>query len=144
MPKLDPDQRKAVDNVDSSGFALLEPGRYIGQLVSVTTRPAVSADKFASWSWEFDLTSPESAKGRKQWANTSLSPAAAWKVREAFDALGFTTDSDTEEMIGESCALFVIQEEAEYGKKKGQQVNRVEKLAPLDEGEDAGDTSDEF
>lgn len=130
MPKLNKKQAKAVSEAESGSF-LLEPGRYAGRLKSVTER---EGREYPQWSWEFEALHDEDGKRKagRQWVNTSLSPKAAWKVKEVFEALGYTTDSDTDEMIGEWAVLTVTQEIAEQGKYQGQTVNRVQTVAEFD------------
>lgn len=132
MPKLDEQQQQVTDQAE--GFRLLEPGLYAARLQKVEEKPGTEAKQ---WSWEFgaihDLDG-ERHPGR-QWVNTSLSPKAAWKMKEVFDALGYSVDSATEEMIGEWAVLVIEQHVAEKGRKAGKLVNGVQEVRAFDAAE---------
>jgi len=54
------------------------------------------------------------------------------RIKEFFEAFGFTIDSDTDELIGEQCIVKIGQETSNYGQRKGERVNTVAGLAPLE------------
>lgn len=130
MPKLDKTQVKNVDEA-STGSYLIPEGRYAARLALVTER---EGNEFPNWSWEFEAIHDVDGdtKAGRQWVNTSLSPKAAWKVKEVFEAFGYTADSDTDEMVGEWAVLTISQEVQNFGKKKGEIVNRVDKVTEFD------------
>lgn len=129
MPKLPKDKARQVAETESSGFSALDEGRYLAALSDVKVMPGGENGPY--WSWEFkDLINTETgrkAPGR-QWVNTSLSDKAAWKMKEVFDAFGYTTDSDTDEMIGEKVVLVISQNIIERGKRKGETGNNVDRV----------------
>jgi hypothetical protein len=134
MPKLNKKQQQTVDKAEGGTFEPLPAGRYVATLQKVEVKPGNVADQ---WSWEFgNIVDTEGQKrpGR-QWVNTSLSEKAAWKMKEVFEALGYSLDSDTDEMIGEKAVLHLKVEIAERGARQGEKVNRVDRVAPYDEDE---------
>lgn len=134
MPKLNPDQQKKAEEAKDEGFELLPEGRYLGQLTEVTQKPGNEDDY---WEATFkQLTDPHGKKwpGR-QWDTISLGDKSAWKQKQFFNAFGYTLDSDTDEMIGEWCVLYIGQEVAKKGKRAGELRNVVERLAPYDPDE---------
>lgn len=133
MPKLNPKQQKVVDAAESGGF-LKPTGRYLGTLVKVEEKPGRVAPQ---WSWRFEslVLEDQGPTGGALFVNTSLSDKAAWKMKEVFEALGYSSDSDTDEMIGEKAVLIVIQEKQTEGQNAGQMVNRVTKVEPYLEDE---------
>jgi hypothetical protein len=141
VPKLDKKTRAATEKAEAwgegGGFALLPEGRYAGRLTKVDEREARSATQFPSWSWEFRHLHNEDGEEQRgrMWNNTSMSPKALGNLKAQFEALGFTLDSDTDEMIGEWCVLYVTQEVQTQGKNAGKTVNRVNGVAAFDESE---------
>lgn len=135
MPKLPQATQQAAAEAESRDFSAFSPGIYPLQLtaVDVTKKGKDSGEPY--WEWEFTVTSeaPAGARGRKLWMNTSLSESSAWKVREVYDALGFTLESDTDEMIGDLCRGQVGTEIQAKGARAGQTVNTLDKLLPLHE-----------
>lgn len=130
MPKLNKKvaQETAQAEAWGSGPRLLPEGRYAGRLLSVEER---DGNEFPQWSWRFTQLHNEEGEsfGGSQFLNTSLSPKARGGLKAAFDAFGYTTDSDTEEMLGEWAVLHITQEVAQQGKRAGQTVNRVQSVA---------------
>lgn len=70
------------------------------------------------------------------------------KLKRFFNAFEMTLDSDTDEMIGERCAIKLAVKKAEQGKRKGEMVNEIDDFRPLSDVdyEDAGaeKTDDDF
>ena len=133
LPKKDAQETAATD-AWTSGPRLLPEGRYAARLQKVTER---EGREYPQWSWWF--TQLHDVEGNTypgtQFLNTSLSPKARGGLRQAFDALGYTPDSDTDEMIGEWAVLYVTQEVAQQGQRAGQTTNRVSSVSPFDETE---------
>lgn len=131
MPKLSKAVAKEVQATKAwsgeGGRSLLPEGRYAGRLAKVVEYPAKSKTQFDTWRWEFrHLHDEEGTESRGQQSSfTSLSPKARGNLTAHFNALGFTADSDTDEMVGEWAVLFIVQEIAERGKNEGKMVNRV-------------------
>ena len=141
MPKLNEKLRGEVEKSKAwsggGGSPLLEQGRYAGRLFKVDERMASGNARFDSWSWEFRHLHDENGdeqRGR-QWYNTSLSPNTRGQFKGIFDALGYSLDSDTDEMVGEWAVLYVSQEVAQQGKKAGQTVNRVTGISEFNPNE---------
>lgn len=137
MPKLGAEAQKAASESEG-GFAPIPDGRYEVELVSVKESPKPGDSGYKFWSWEFKVVGP-SHVGRRLWTNTSLSPDAAFRLREAFDALGYTLDSGTEEMIGDKCVAYVSQQVQEKGKNVGKMQNVIDSLAELSAEQVPGD-----
>ena len=132
MPKLEKKVASAVDKADAAGGSLLLPeGRYACQLRSVTESQGT---EYPYWTWEFhNLHDIEgNKKPGRQWNNTSLSPKSVGFLKSTFEAFGYTSDSDTDEMIGEWVEIYVIQEVQERGKNAGKLRNQVQGLAEFD------------
>lgn len=144
MPKLPKKKAQSVAQQEGSDFEALPEGTYVGQLVSVkvSDKPGPSGAHY--WTWEFDVVEPEEHKNRKLFVNTSLSDEAEWKMKEMFDAFGYSTDSDTDEMVGEQIKLAVSQRVIEQGSRKGQIGNNVDRCMPMGEGEGGEEGDDVF
>lgn len=145
MPKLPKKRAKEVEATESQSFDPLENGRYIGRLRDVTVK---DGKEYPYWSWEFDnirSLDGESTYPGRQWANTSLSPKADFKMKEAFEAFGVPADTDTDELIGDEVILVVGTRTIKEGDRKGEQTNTVNNLLPLTEGtlEDDDDNEDD-
>lgn len=129
MPKLAKNTAKAVEKAEAAaGSYLLPEGRYAARLNSVTEKPGKVAPY---WVWEFvDLHDTEGVKRPgKQWNNTSLSDKSLGFLKATFEAFGYTSDSDTDEMVGEWVVLTLIQEPIGAGPKAGQLRNAVQSLS---------------
>ncbi len=130
MPKLGDEQTKAVNEAESTGGGLIEDGVYEMVLMNVEEKPG---SEYPYWNWTFVF--PEDAPRYKKWRaweKTSLSPASAWRLKAAFEAFGVTPDTDTDELVGRRCLVQIGSETAQAGAKKGDLVNVVKALLPLD------------
>jgi len=128
MPKLDQAQATQTESVESTGFEALPEGMYLGTLVDVEVR---DGQKGPYWSWKFgDLISVEDDKPYPghQWVNTSLTPEAAWKLKETFEAFKVAPDTDTDELLGQQCWLVISQRTIERGARMGEVGNNVDRL----------------
>lgn len=137
MPKLNKSQVKEVAKSEAwnpNGFKLLPEGRYAGRLQKVEER---QGKEYPYWSWWFTQIHDEEGEtyGGTQFHTTSLSPKAAGGLKATFEAMGYSLDSDTDEMIGEWAVLYVSQEIQAQGAKAGQMVNRVTGLGTFDPGD---------
>lgn len=134
MPKLNKSQAKTVANAEAaSGSYLLPEGRYAARLRSVTEKKA-DGGEYPYWVWEFEALHNEEGErvpGR-QWNNTSLSPKSAGFLKATFEAFGFTSDSDTDEIVGEWVVLNLIQEVQTKGANAGAKRNAVSSLGEFD------------
>lgn len=180
MPKLSATTAKAVNAVEArhesgGSFEPLEPGRYVAKLAEVTT---VDPNKYGAivWNAEFQdlasLTTKDPAPGR-QWLRLTLpsDPKAGipasytngpdkWDKYQAmllgllhgfFESFGYTTDSDTDEMIGEYAVIEVGIRTIQSGAREGEKTNEVKGVFPLPEdldlsefGIDNGDAEEQF
>lgn len=142
MAKLTPDLQEGVKNAQSSGFDPLPDGAYHLRLRDVDTTK--SGEKGPYWSWEFeiiddfewtpeDAKTPQNAKGRRLWNNTSLSEKAFFKMKETFDAFGVDVDTDTDELIGKVVKGQVSQRTIQQGARKGELANQIDRLKPADQ-----------
>lgn len=132
MPKLAKkiaQKANAAELKDGDLSQPLPPGRYIGKLEEVEVK---EGEKGEYWQWTFKLTEPK-GENRKAWVYTTLADGAEWKLKEVFTALGYSADSDTDEMIGESCLLSLTTRTISTGDRKGEKSNQVAKCLPLDD-----------
>lgn len=143
MAKLPKKVAKAASEAESSSFDALPPGPYVAKLTQVITdRPDGPSGPY--WVWEFDVVAPDEYANRKLWANTSLSDKASWKLKEMFDAFGYTTDTDTDDLISETVKLMVSQAPITKGTRAGEIGNNVDRVLAYDgEDLDDGDADDE-
>jgi len=129
MPKLNKAQAKTVGDAESSSFEPLDDGAYHARLrdVKVSDQPGPSGSYY--WKTEFEVVE-DPYKNRRLWSNLSLSDAAAFKVKEFFDAFGEDTDTDTDELIGQVVKLIVSQTTIQAGARKGEIGNQIDRIAP--------------
>lgn len=103
----------------------LEEGVYTLQIAKV--EETESSNKNPMLKVEYDVLDVEGS--RKLWDNFVLIPAAMWKLKELFNALGMDTsevvEMDVQELVGETIQAKVIQETY-----NGDIVNRVKKILP--------------
>lgn len=162
MPKLSAGAVKMVDaseaRHESGGtFEPLAPGRYLGKLSDVSTRDP-NKHGAVVWSAEFqDLIRLEDSTpvpGR-QWLNLTL-PSDPKKgvpstydngpdkwdkyqqmltglLKGFFESFGYTSDSDTDELLGEYAVLEVGIRTIQSGPKEGQKTNVVNGIYPVPE-----------
>ena len=144
MPKLNKNLAKQADEAEVQDFSPLPEDTYRAKLLEVEQKEGRQSGK-PYWNWTFEVTEGDHT-GRRLWVITSLSEKALFKLKEVFQAFGYTTDSDTDEMIGEEVRLVVSQMVIEQGKRAGQIGNQVDQVLPLVEGESAaaGDDDDLF
>lgn len=130
MPKLSKAAAKKVDEAESS-FDLLDDGVYHVRLrqVTVSENPGPSGAHY--WSWEFEVIE-EPYIGRRLWNNTSLSDAAAFKLKEAYDAFDAEVGSDTDEILGDACRAVVSTRVIQQGARKGENANQIDRLTQAD------------
>lgn len=147
MPKLTTDIAGKVAQTDASGpteYSLIEPGRYFATLSNVEVREGKYGPQ---WNCEFhEITTADGKRipGR-QWYNLNLPvdghmhPAYQngedkWekfqevnrsRLKQFFDAFGYTSDSDTDEMVGEKAAIDIEIRTIQNGPRTGEQVNSV-------------------
>ena len=134
MPKLPKKTQDSVEKAEEWGESsyLLDEGRYAAQLQGVESREGAKGEY---WSWVYTNLHDQEGTPHpgRQWDNTSLSQPG--RLKQVFNAFGYSTDSDTDEMIGEWVTLVVRQEVAQAGKRAGQLVNRVSSIAEFDPAE---------
>ena len=151
MPKLDAAMSKEVANAENTGggeFTLIEPGRYFATLTNVEVREGRYGPQ---WSAEFSDIQDSKANRQpgRQWYNLNLpvdgpmSPAYQngedkWakfqevnrsKLKQFFEAFGYTTDSDTDEMVGEQAAIDIEIRTIQSGPRTGERVNSVKNVS---------------
>jgi hypothetical protein len=140
MPKLPKKTQEAAAEAESGGFSALPEGKYLCVLEDVQTDGEGPKGPYWTWVWKVHPDNG-SHDGRMLWDVISLSESAAWKVKQVFDALGFSLDSDTDELIGEMAVLAVTQRVIAKGKREGEMGNQVDLYLPADGGgaDDGGD-----
>lgn len=163
MPKLSAGAAKIVGAAearhDSGGdFEPLAPGRYLAKLAEVTVRDNPNKYGMVMWNAEFQelvsLETRDPAPGR-QWMNLTLPldpkkgiPASytngpeKWDKYQAmvtgqlkafFESLGYTTDSDTDELLGEYAVLELGIRTISSGPSEGKRTNEVKGIYPVPE-----------
>ncbi len=152
MPKLDAKTSQGVASAESTGggeYALIEPGRYFATLSNVEVREGRYG---VQWSAEFNDI--HNAKGirqsGRQWYNLNvpndgqMHPAYQngedkWmkfqevnrsRMKQFFEAFGYTADSDTDEMVGEQVAIDIEIRTIQNGPRTGERVNSVKAVLP--------------
>jgi hypothetical protein len=132
MPKLPKNIQKAAEEAEvSGGFEALEAGTYLLKVreIDVTSKTKAGDPK---WVFQFDVVDgPEEldeedrvSRGRL-FEHCALTEAAAWKMKQIFSALGFTLDSDADEMVGEPVRAVVTQSAIQEGNRKGTMGNNI-------------------
>jgi hypothetical protein len=145
MPKL-PDavaKREAETTKEwGQGFEPVPDGRYLARLIEVDATG--NGPKGPYWTWIFEMIQTTDQPQRsKFWLNTSLS--AEGSLKQVFTSLGYTTDSDTDEMLGEVACLVVSRRPIKKGPNTGKITNNVDAVLPAaehpeyDEAEHGGD-----
>jgi hypothetical protein len=131
MPKLPKNIAQAAEDAALQDFSALPAGTYLVKVREIDTA-ATTAKGGAKWVFQYDviegpLEVDEDARRHngRLWEHCALSEAAAWKLKQIFVALGFTLDSDADELVGELCQVVVIQEEITQGNRKGQMGNTI-------------------
>lgn len=145
MPRLNKQQAKKAEQAETGQFDALKAGTYLCQLKEVEVKPG--KDGTPGWNWKWEVGPDQDHAGRYLWVYTAIKDDAFWKMKEIFDALGFSTDSDTDELVGEWANLIVTQRIIESGPRRGQPGNNVDRILPADESEvsavAAGDDADD-
>lgn len=119
----------AEDTGEGDGeFEALDDGYYLAKVEKISMSAEPGASGFHYWTVLWRVQRPKAVAKRTLYDRLSLSPKAAFKMREFFDALGFTYDSDTDELIGETAVLEVSQSEITSGKRKGEMGNDIEQI----------------
>lgn len=133
MPKLNDDVAEKVNEAED-GFAPVEEGVYTLELMEDVE---VKEGRVAPyWRWTFEIPEGEQYAGRRFWTNTSLSDNAFWKLKEAFDAFGVPTNTDTEDLVKRRVKALITIRTIEKGQRQGQLTNEIDKLMPLDTATD--------
>lgn len=130
MPKLNKQMQKQTGAAETSAFDPIDPGVYHVRLRDVDGTG--SGAKGPYWSWEFEVVEAPYV-GRRLWNNTSLSEAAAFKMKETFDAFGVGYDADTDDLLGQIVKAHVSIRTIQSGDRKGQLANQVDRLEPADD-----------
>lgn len=160
MPILDSATAQAVAEAtgNTGEYSPLKPGKYLARLAKVEARENPNKYGLAMWNAEFDEIhnlQGERQPGR-QWLNltapvppgTKPHPAYAngpekWEqyqsvlrsqMKAFFEAFGYQSTSDTDEIVGEWAVITLGVETIQAGPKQGQQTNRVTKIEAKPEG----------
>lgn len=153
MPKLSKKLAKAAASADiaTGDFPLIDPGWYFAQLESVEVRDGNYAPQ---WNATFVNMHSEVTGARisgKQWYRMNIVPEgdappaypngdkkwANWQkmslgmLRNFFEAFGYTTDSDTDELQGEWTRIKITIRTINAGARKGEKINDVKTVGPV-------------
>jgi hypothetical protein len=153
MPKLEAAVSQKVANAETTGggeYTLIEPGRYFATLTNVDVREGKYGPQ-----WSAEFSDIHDAKGMRQpgrqWYNLNvpvdghMHPAYQngedkWakfqdvnrsKMKQFFEAFGYTTDSDTDEMVGEKISIDIEIRTIQSGPRTGERVNSVKNVHPV-------------
>ena len=162
MPKLSAAAVKMVDSAEArhesgGSFEPLAPGRYLAKLAEVTT---ADPNKHGAvvWNAEFQnlisLETEAPAPGR-QWLRITLPsdpkkgiPATytngpeKWEkyqqmllglLKGFFESFGYTSDSDTDELLGEYAVIELGIRTIQSGAREGEKTNEVKGIYPVPE-----------
>lgn len=155
MPKLAKKYAASVESAEIStgDFPLIDPGYYYVQLAEVEVldgnyaprwsatlsniHHAETGEEVSGRQW-FNMNVPEDGpapanypNGDKKWA--SFQSMSKGQLHGFFEAFGYSTDSDTDEMIGEWAKAKIVIETIQNGNRKGEKTNRVKSLTPVPE-----------
>lgn len=156
MPKLANNlaAKAAEAEAVSGGFEPLKPGKYLARLSNVEAK--VSQNGNAYWNWEFSSlhTLDGEKKSGRQWYMTMVpqdkmpkgtADAEKWEKSQAMnlgrfrhifeEVFGSTTDTDTDELIGDVVVLTIAVETIQGGAKAGQLTNRVRSVDPANDAQ---------
>lgn len=128
MPKLNPDTAQKVENAED-GYAPIPDGVY--ELELMEDVEVAEGAKGPYWKWTFQIPEGLQYAGRRFWNNTSLSESAFWKLKEAFDAFGVPTSTDTEDLVKRRVKALIVTTTINSGSRKGEPTNQIDKLMPL-------------
>lgn len=133
MAKLNQQVAEQVENAED-GFKPIPEGVYIVQLMADVE--VGEGKRGPYWKWAFEIPAQHEGEdlqhaGRRFWTNTSLSQESFWKLKEAFEAFGVPTSTDTEDLVGKRVKAHISVEVARGGQRQGEPVNTVKKLLPL-------------
>lgn len=139
MAKLNSAVAQQVNEAED-GFKPIPEGVYIVQLMQDVE--VGEGKRGAYWKWAFEIPAQHEGEdlqhaGRRFWTNTSLSQESFWKLKEAFEAFGVPTDTDTEDLVGKRVKAHIGVEVAKGGSRQGEPVNNIKKLLPLDAATEA-------
>ena len=128
MPKLASKDAQLVEETESTGFEPVPAGIYPARLVDVSVGEGA---KGPYWKWEYEILVGYEHAGRKFWNITSLSPKAAFKMKETFEAFGVSPDTDTDLLLGKDVTLQVGVGTIQSGERTGQSTNVVNQVLPF-------------
>lgn len=118
----------------SDGFTLLEKGNYPCFVFEVEERETRKGDQM----FVLILSIAEGeAKGRQLFYNLPILPQTMWKVKETLEACGLeipksVVEIDFDDLLGTQVIAVVDHRVANAGKRKGETVETVETLLPID------------
>ena len=109
--------RATIDFTDTEGTGRLKEGAYRARLDKVEQK---DGREYPLWVWTFTSLEPDTV-GRQSQHTTSLSPKAAYYIRQVLEALGVEVpssmaDINTDHYIGREAMIYVIQDGTFIGK----------------------------
>lgn len=116
MPKLPQDRAEGANNQESGDFQPLKPGKYVMRLSEVEEGETGERSKnpgTPKWVWKLTVDKdyhPELKKGRWQTSfseHVPLTENMDWKMKQLFEGFGYSTDSDTDEILEDPDARIV-------------------------------------
>jgi hypothetical protein len=127
MPKLPQETQEAVANDDGERpeYEAIE-GYALVKLVEATEGDEGESG-FAGQTLKFKVLEPREHRGQHVWEYISYAPGAAFKWKQFWDSVGYTYDSDTDEVIDEEDELILncYPEVQKKGKNKGKMNTAV-------------------
>lgn len=131
MAKLNKKLQEQTKNAPDAEFEPIPAGLYHTRLRTVDTTK--EGPKGPYWVWEFEIVEEEQT-GRRVWLNTSLAAAAAFKLKEVFQAFGVDVDADTDDLCGQIVLAQIGTRVIQGGSRKGEIGNDLSRLKPKVEG----------
>lgn len=119
-----------MNSGEVTGFQLLPEGYYLAKIVSAEEQPARDSNSHPYVRTRWVIVEPEEHDKEDVLLNLSFAPKAAFRLMQVYDALGYSYDSDFEEMIEEEelAVLYIVQEVSGGGKSRGKLVNSVDEV----------------
>lgn len=129
--KLDDEYQQAMNESDNrpagedTEFEVLPEGYYLCEVDSIKLSDKAGPSGYKQWVVVWRVVRPKASAKRTIWDRRSLSPKAAFKMRELFDALGYEYGSDSDELVGERAVVEIEHQEIERGPRTGQLSENV-------------------
>lgn len=139
MPRLSSDTQDRAEQAQAWGHeptgVLLDEGWYVASLREVQD----IGGENGRWDWifgdfrDYDPETQEPGRtraGRGFWTTTDT-PDSVGKLKATFEAFDATLDTNTDDLLGEDVLVYMVQQVAKQGKRKGEVVNSMAAIKML-------------